>query len=124
MQWKPLSVRADEAADAQWRAGPEAAERLVPLRAAGQRAPSAGRAGAVGVSVFVPLLQRAINRRTGERIETLRSVGGNIVEVQLSDAQAANAQEGQIEHVFTLDMGFDWIAKGGVQPGLAVPPNP
>lgn len=56
--------------------------------------------------LFVPMLQRAINRRTGERIETLRSVGGNIVDVQMAGSPSALAQDLRIEHVFTLDMGI------------------
>ncbi len=56
--------------------------------------------------LFVPLLQRAINRRTGDRIEVLRGVGGSIVDAQRADAAADVAQEQQIERVFALDMGI------------------
>lgn len=56
--------------------------------------------------VFVPMMQRAINRRTGERIQTLRSVGGNIVGAHASGSPSAMAQDLRIEHVFTLDMGI------------------
>ena len=56
--------------------------------------------------VFVPLMQQAINRRAGERIETMRNVGGNIVAAEISGSQAASAQDGRIEHVFALNMGI------------------
>lgn len=55
--------------------------------------------------VFVPLMQRAINRRSAERIETLRNVGGNIVG---TDAQASDIaeQDGRLQRVFQLNMGI------------------
>ncbi|MCY7308013.1 MAG: hypothetical protein LH632_18130 [Rhodoferax sp.] len=55
--------------------------------------------------VFVPLMQRAINRRSADRIETLRSVGGNIVG---TDAQASDIaeQDGRLQRVFQLNMGI------------------
>lgn len=53
--------------------------------------------------VFVPLMQRAINRRAAERIETLRRVGGNIVGADA--ARPAVEQEGRLQHVFELNMG-------------------
>ena len=61
--------------------------------------------------VFVPLMQRAINRRSGERIETLRSVGGAIVDAGAAVARARAApaddtQDGHLRHVFALNMGI------------------
>ncbi len=56
--------------------------------------------------VFVPMMQRAINQRAAERIETLRGVGANIVGAQSSGVQAIAAQEGRIEQVFALNMGI------------------
>jgi ABC-type multidrug transport system fused ATPase/permease subunit len=61
--------------------------------------------------VFVPLMQEAINRRSGERIETLRSVGGTIVDagahaVADAGAPADGTQEGHLRHVFALNMGI------------------
>ncbi len=56
--------------------------------------------------VFVPLMQRAINRRAAGRIETLRSVGGNIVGAENAGTPAVAAQEGRIKHVFKLNMGM------------------
>ena len=56
--------------------------------------------------VFVPLMQRAINRRSGERIQTLRSVSGDIVKDHRGSSLAVEAQKGRIEHVFELNMGI------------------
>ena len=56
--------------------------------------------------VFVPLMQGAINRRMGERIETLRKVGGNVLGAQAAGALVAAAQDGRIAHVFALNMGI------------------
>ena len=56
--------------------------------------------------VFVPLIQRAVNRRAGERIQTLREVSGSIVaEAHGADA-APPVQEARIDHVFELNMGI------------------
>jgi len=49
--------------------------------------------------LFVPPLQRAINRRAAERIKTLRQVSGGIVDTGIP------TEEG-IEHVFSLNMGI------------------
>ncbi len=49
--------------------------------------------------LFVPPLQQAINRRAGERITTLRHLGGGIVDTGIP------AEEG-IERVFILNMGI------------------
>jgi ABC-type multidrug transport system fused ATPase/permease subunit len=49
--------------------------------------------------LFVPLLQRAINRRAAERVQTLRHVGGDIV------ATGVPEEEG-IERIFQLNMGI------------------
>ena len=56
--------------------------------------------------VFVPLMQQAINRRSGERIETLRSVGGDIVDPAVASARSTAQQHGRIEHVFELNLGI------------------
>ena len=55
--------------------------------------------------VFVPLMQRAINRRSAERIETLRSVGGNIVGAD-AEATVIAEQDGRLQRVFQLNMGI------------------
>jgi hypothetical protein len=49
--------------------------------------------------LFVPLMQRAINRRAAERVKTLRHVGGDIV------ATGVPEEEG-IQRVFELNMGI------------------
>ena len=49
--------------------------------------------------LFVPPLQRAINRRAAERIKTLRQLSGGIVDTGIP------TEEG-IEHVFSLNMGI------------------
>jgi ABC-type bacteriocin/lantibiotic exporter with double-glycine peptidase domain len=56
--------------------------------------------------VFVPLIQRAINRRAAERIRTLREVSGDIVGAGDAGAVAIAAQQGQIDHVFRVNMGI------------------
>jgi ABC-type multidrug transport system fused ATPase/permease subunit len=56
--------------------------------------------------VFVPLLQRAINRRAAERIRTLREVSGEIVGASDADSIAIAAQHGHIDHVFRVNMGI------------------
>jgi ABC-type multidrug transport system fused ATPase/permease subunit len=56
--------------------------------------------------VFVPLMQRAINRRAGERIRTLREVSGEIVGASGGNAVLAVSQNSHIDHVFALDMGI------------------
>ena len=56
--------------------------------------------------VFVPLMQRAINRRAEARIRTLRDVSSAIVvEVPLL-AAVEQVDERGIEHVFVLNMGI------------------
>jgi len=50
-------------------------------------------------ALFVPRMQHAINRRAGERIRTMRQVGGDIVE---SGAPTLD----HIERVFALNMGI------------------
>jgi ABC-type multidrug transport system fused ATPase/permease subunit len=58
--------------------------------------------------LFVPLMQRAMNRRTGARVRMLRQIGGDIIaphEYQLVGAHDA-VDAGQIERVFELNMGI------------------
>ena len=55
---------------------------------------------------FVPLMQRAINRRASERIETLRVVGGNIIGAEGAEVPPVEAQQGPLRHVFELNMGM------------------
>jgi len=49
--------------------------------------------------LFVPMMQRAINRRAAERVKTLRHVGGDIV------SKGVPEEEG-IDRVFALNMGI------------------
>jgi ABC-type multidrug transport system fused ATPase/permease subunit len=49
--------------------------------------------------VFVPPMQRAINRRAGERVKTLREVSGGIVDT-------GEPAEAGIQRVFALNMGI------------------
>jgi ABC-type multidrug transport system fused ATPase/permease subunit len=50
-------------------------------------------------ALFVPPMQRAINRRAEKRIKVLRRVGGDIVE-------SGAPQDARIERVFELNMGI------------------
>lgn len=55
--------------------------------------------------VFViPLLQNAINRRTKKRIETLRAIGGRIVDEPEETKGAAKSYKGQVARVLRLNM--------------------
>lgn len=56
--------------------------------------------------VFVPLMQRAINRRAWARIQTLRDVSGGIVGAVPGDAASTILQNGRIDRVFGLNMGI------------------
>ncbi|MDA8110257.1 MAG: ABC transporter ATP-binding protein [Betaproteobacteria bacterium] len=56
--------------------------------------------------VFVPLMQRAITRRAGERIRTLREVSGAIVADAGASRRGAARQSARIDHVLELDMGL------------------
>jgi ABC-type multidrug transport system fused ATPase/permease subunit len=56
--------------------------------------------------VFVPLMQRAMNRRAGERIRTLREVSGEIVGAAGGDPALGASQNEHLERVFALNMGI------------------
>jgi ABC-type multidrug transport system fused ATPase/permease subunit len=55
--------------------------------------------------LFVPPMQRAINRRAEKRIKVLRRVGGDIVET-------GSPEDARIERVFELNMGIYKIKYG------------
>jgi hypothetical protein len=55
---------------------------------------------------FVPLMQRAINRRAEARIRTLRDVSSAIVVETPLLAVLDQVGESRIEHVFVLNMGI------------------
>src|SRR5260370_40276865 len=50
-------------------------------------------------ALFVPMMQRAINRRAEKRIRTIRRVGGDIVETGVPEKE-------RIERVFRLNMSI------------------
>jgi ABC-type multidrug transport system fused ATPase/permease subunit len=53
--------------------------------------------------IFVPLLQRMINRRSKQRITVLRDVSGGVITASAPGTEDAD-QNGRIDHVFTLNM--------------------
>jgi ABC-type multidrug transport system fused ATPase/permease subunit len=55
--------------------------------------------------VFVPLMQRAINRRAADRIKMMREVSSDMID-------AGTAVDAQIERVFSLNMGIYKIKYG------------
>jgi ABC-type bacteriocin/lantibiotic exporter with double-glycine peptidase domain len=55
--------------------------------------------------LFVPLMQRAINRRVRERVSTLRQTGAAVIETS-ADLTETVAQEVRFEEVFRLNMGI------------------
>lgn len=65
---------------------------------------------AVAILLFVPqvfvipLLQNAINKRTKKRIETLRAIGGEIVDEPEETKAGARTYRGQVGRVYRLNM--------------------
>ncbi|MCB8839891.1 ABC transporter ATP-binding protein [Aurantimonas sp. VKM B-3413] len=56
--------------------------------------------------VFVPLMQKAINRRVGRRVTTLRSLSAEIIDEPADDATATLTYGREIDAVFRLNMGI------------------
>jgi ABC-type multidrug transport system fused ATPase/permease subunit len=56
--------------------------------------------------VFVPLMQRAIIRRTGSRVQVLRGLSVSIVTPEYNEDQRGHADDARIDRVFDLDMGI------------------
>jgi ABC-type multidrug transport system fused ATPase/permease subunit len=56
--------------------------------------------------VFVPLLQGAIIRRTGARVQILRGLSVSIVAPAYSEDGRGRADDARIDRVFELDMGI------------------
>jgi ABC-type multidrug transport system fused ATPase/permease subunit len=57
--------------------------------------------------VFVPLLQSAVNRRTGDRIQVLRQLGAAMIGGNDgADEQSNRADDRRIDQAFALDMGI------------------
>jgi ABC-type multidrug transport system fused ATPase/permease subunit len=59
--------------------------------------------------VFVPLLQGAVNRNTGQRIRVLRRLGGRLIAANHAVAPDATTDDGSINQVFALDMGIFYL---------------
>ena len=55
--------------------------------------------------VFVPLMQRAMNRRTAARVRTLRLIGGGIITPHDHDEDGNAPDAERIDRVFQLNMG-------------------
>jgi ABC-type multidrug transport system fused ATPase/permease subunit len=58
--------------------------------------------------VFVPLLQRAVNRNTGQRIKVLRQLGSRLIAANRA-ADSPPLDDGGIDRVFALDMGIFYL---------------
>ena len=56
--------------------------------------------------VFVPLMQKAMNRLASQRIHTLREVSDGIVGATGGNTSLAAAQAAHVDHVFGLNMGI------------------
>ena len=52
--------------------------------------------------LFVPLLQRAINQRSGTLVQVLRQLGIGVIDQTVD----LHAEDIRIEHIFELDMGI------------------
>jgi ABC-type multidrug transport system fused ATPase/permease subunit len=55
--------------------------------------------------VFVPLMQGAMNRRTGARVQIIRQLSVSVVEGISGDAAHDRTDDERIQHVFDLNMG-------------------
>jgi len=55
--------------------------------------------------LLVPLMQRALNRRVGVRIWTLRKISTGLVEDETRGASSLETQSRQVDRVFDLNMG-------------------
>jgi ABC-type bacteriocin/lantibiotic exporter with double-glycine peptidase domain len=56
--------------------------------------------------VFVPLMQGAMNRRTGARVWLLRQIGSGIIARRASDKDCAPGDAARIDQVLQLNMGI------------------
>jgi ABC-type bacteriocin/lantibiotic exporter with double-glycine peptidase domain len=56
--------------------------------------------------VFVPLMQGAMNRRTGARVQIIRQLSVNVVEAISGDAARDRIADERIQQVFRLNMGI------------------
>jgi ABC-type bacteriocin/lantibiotic exporter with double-glycine peptidase domain len=56
--------------------------------------------------VFVPLMQGAMNRRTGARVQIIRQLSVSVVEATSGDEARDQTDDGRIGRVFELNMGI------------------
>ena len=56
--------------------------------------------------IFVPLMQGAMNRRTGARVQIIRQLSVSVVEATSGDRARDQADDKRIERVFELNMGI------------------
>lgn len=56
--------------------------------------------------VFVPIMQKAINQRVGQRIATLRTLSIEIIDAPVDTTQAERPYDREIGAVFALNMGI------------------
>jgi uncharacterized protein with PQ loop repeat len=56
--------------------------------------------------VFVPLMQGAINRRTGARVQIIRQLSVSVIEATSGDDARDQTDDGCIDRVFELNMGI------------------
>jgi ABC-type bacteriocin/lantibiotic exporter with double-glycine peptidase domain len=56
--------------------------------------------------VFVPLMQGAVNRRTGVRVQIIRQLSVSVVEAISGDDARDETDDGRIDRVFELNMGI------------------
>jgi len=55
--------------------------------------------------VFVPLMQGAVNRRTGARVQIIRQLSVSVVEATSGDKAHDRTDDARIDRVFELNMG-------------------
>ena len=56
--------------------------------------------------IFVPLMQRAMNRRTEKRVRTIRRLSIGVVDEASGDAAHGRQDDGRINRVFRLNLGI------------------
>jgi ABC-type bacteriocin/lantibiotic exporter with double-glycine peptidase domain len=56
--------------------------------------------------VFVPLMQGAMNRRTGARVQIIRQLSVSVVEATNGDEARDQTDDAHIDRVFELNMGI------------------
>ncbi|HEV2676142.1 MAG TPA: ABC transporter transmembrane domain-containing protein [Aliidongia sp.] len=56
--------------------------------------------------IFVPLMQRAMNRRTKQRVKVIRRLSISVVETTPGDEEEARTDDERIDRVFRLNVGI------------------